>query len=177
MHWLHRRKTGREREGNCVSCILKRSLECLTKNYLAKKKEGRKGKNLKLNVQSVWAEFMHRLHNSQFLSLSLFLLFLYIQKGKSYWMCFVLAFLYDDREQLFILLVLCDLLLLLRFFLEMRNMCNNTLLPVLDCCSSGMQKSEVFFMEKQDTKGGISCKNFLVPDYCRVLRHSATVMS
>jgi hypothetical protein len=54
-----------------VSCILKRILECLTKNYLAKKEgELSTQKNLKLNVRSVRVEFMHRLHNFSALSLA-----------------------------------------------------------------------------------------------------------
>lgn len=39
------------------------------------------------------------------------------------------------------------------------------------------KRVKLFHGKKSDTKGGISCKNSLVPDYCRVLRHSATVMS
>lgn len=101
---------------------------------------------VELKLQQVHTKFMHRLHN---------LLAPPWRWAQSFWTCFYSFFL---RWQLFILLLLSELLLLPLLlplsFREMRNMCNNTLLPVSDCCLSGMQKNAILWKEN-DTKGGI----------------------
>lgn len=92
-------------------------------------------------------KFMHRLHNLLFLpplsdNAS-------IRQGWKLLDEFSVRFSYDD-SYLSSSSSTCETALASDIFWEkMRNMCNNTLLPVPDCCSCGMQKSEKSFKETE----------------------------
>lgn len=138
-----------------MSCILKRSLECLTKNYLAKKERAHK-KILSLtygsSVQSSCIDYIILYSLSSILSD-----FVQIQKGKlnekqDDEFC-ARFFLYDDRElftRIHSSFSLWWSAATSSLFLKKRNMCNNTLhfrslLPLWNA-------KELFFVASQTTE-------------------------